>query len=290
MRMQAPGNGSGANLYVNIGCLVNTANSQYCWDVRAAIGNTSGTIFGGNPGECSPTYFNLWASTISYWFYANNRRLIVVAKCNTVYMTMYTGMFLPWATAAQYPFPLYVGASSGIAQPYSSTRSSNASFFDPAGTSSPPSSSDWCGAKVRDPSGAWYPVVHNLDSSSTYDRLGSSGGVATNYPYIWPYDGRARDDNNSNGFFDTAGTTPNSPGSFYTLLAPTAQGERLLLPAYLLNGAIPGGYGALDGCFFPCGGGLTPQQVGSYSGTSYIVFPNVFRVANARAFIAIQEA
>jgi hypothetical protein len=292
MRMSAPGNGGGANLFVNIGCSVNATNNNYCWDVRAAIGNTSGAIFGGNPGECSPTYFNLWASTISYWFYANNRRLIVVAKCNTVYMTMYVGMFLPWATSSQYPFPLFVGASTGFPQPYSSTRSSNCGFFDPAGTNNPPSSTDWNGAKVRDPSGAWYPVVHNIDSASSYDRLAANTGGG-NYPYLWPYEGRARSEpsggNYNVGWFDTQGS-PNTPASIYTTLVPTAQAERLLLPVYLLNGAIPGGYGALDGCFFPCGGGLTPEQVGSYSSTNYIVFPNVFRVANARSFVAIQEA
>ena len=52
---------------------------------------------------------------------ANGRRIVVVVKTGTYYECVHLGLFLPYATPAQYPYPLVVGGSYN-----GSTRWSNA--------------------------------------------------------------------------------------------------------------------------------------------------------------------
>lgn len=63
--------------------------------------------FIGIPGPVLP----LWNAAIPYWFIANGRRVIVVAKVSTNYESAYLGYITPYASPGQFPYPLAVGGS-----------------------------------------------------------------------------------------------------------------------------------------------------------------------------------
>jgi len=48
---------------------------------------------------------------MTYWFIANGRRFIVVAKVSTFYVAAYCGLIMPYSTPNQYPYPLYIGGN-----------------------------------------------------------------------------------------------------------------------------------------------------------------------------------
>lgn len=50
---------------------------------------------------------------MTYWFIANGRRFIAIAKVSTVYEACYAGLALPFSTPSRFPYPLFVGATSG---------------------------------------------------------------------------------------------------------------------------------------------------------------------------------
>src|SRR3546814_13562475 len=56
-------------------------------------------------------YFLLWPNAMTYWFYVNDRRLVVVAKIGVYYMSLYAGFFLPYALPDEYSYPYFVSAT-----------------------------------------------------------------------------------------------------------------------------------------------------------------------------------
>lgn len=58
------------------------------------------------------TVIALWEKPIPYWFFANGRRFMIVAKVGNTYMSMYCGFVLPCATDREYPYPHMVAGST----------------------------------------------------------------------------------------------------------------------------------------------------------------------------------
>lgn len=69
-------------------------------------------------------------NAINYWFFLNDRRLIVVAKCGISYISFYLGKFLAYGSNNQYPKPFFAG-SNGYKkdQLLSDTTNSNQAFL-----------------------------------------------------------------------------------------------------------------------------------------------------------------
>lgn len=288
LKLRGPGAGAGKQVFINIRSVHDDTVPQYGWEIRGAVDYVAAQPWGLQPGESNPCFLSLWKSTITYWFYANDRRFIVIAKCNTVYLSAYCGFVLPWATPEQYPFPLYVAASDGILRPYNSTNSAHSSMVDPGGPSSE-AAGDFCGGKIRLPDGSWQRVFNRKVGSSTEEPWGHEAG---NYPFVFPYSARF-------GFVSSTLNTAytwltrqtggsSSQGAAAGSLVATAQGERLLFPVSVMAAADPGGYAALDGVYFPMGQGLSPEQTASYGARNFRMFPNIHRIA-CNHFFAVEE-
>lgn len=287
LSLRGPGAASDKQVFVNIRSQHDDVNLFYSWDIRAAIGRDSSLPFGGQPGESTPTYLFLWKSAITYWIYANDRRFVLIAKVNTNYMSAYAGFYLPWATPAQYPFPLYVGASSGFQQTYNSTRSSNRMFCDPGGAENDSSTTDYNAAKVRLPDGSWSRVCNHANVTGNDAPYGSQ----TTKPFIWPFVTRGSYTGLGIRAWSYGGQTSSgisADDGMVDNLVATAQGERMMLPTYIMQGSKPSGFGALDGVYFPMGQGLTPEQTAVLSTRTFRMFNNVAR-SSGNDFFAIEE-
>jgi hypothetical protein len=267
LSVRGPGSGAGRETYVNIKATPNTASGFYSWAVSSAVGYQAAASWGSQPGEGSPAYFNTWQNAIGYWFYANDRRFIVVAKCSTIYVSLYAGFILPWAQPDQYPFPLLVAADYRQPTSYNTVNSARRMFCDP-GASGVASAAAFC----RDPSGVWNPIMNHQDSPSNDYPWGYNRG--DNY-FIAPFVS-ANDSPSSQSWIGGANGGTSSTTGIFDRMVPTAQGDRLIVPVHLNSPRRPA-LGVLDGVYGAFGGGLVAEQTVAAGGLTLRAFQNIHR-------------
>lgn len=291
--LRGPGADVDKRVFVNIRSVFSDSDAAYAWDIRGATAYDGSKGFGLQDGESTATYLALWKNTISYWFYANDRRFIVVAKINTVYVSAYAGFGLPWATPAEYPFPLYIAATDGMLRSYNATDADHTSCVDPGGTYDSVTNTN--SGKYRRNDGVWRRIV-NRGTGASNDRPGILSASSDAAAVVLPYSTAVYVSTASNtGITSTAnywralssaGTVDD--GGLVNRLVATAQGERVLLPVTVIDRFEPAGAMALDGVYFPCGAGLTPEQTASFSGRNFRAFCNVHRTSS-NDFFVIEE-
>lgn len=67
---------------------------------------------------------SLWNNPIPYWFFANGRRFVIVAKVGLRYMSMYCGFIMPSGTDIEYSYPLAIcGNHDDLRQNYTTSNS-----------------------------------------------------------------------------------------------------------------------------------------------------------------------
>ncbi|AEY69559.1 hypothetical protein AH2_00053 [Burkholderia phage vB_BceS_AH2] len=273
--VKGPGAGAGREVYVTLHATADAAAPYYSIGIRGAIGYQAGAAWGNNPGEGPPTYLNLWQNPINYWFYANARRFVIIAKCSTNYMSAYAGMFLPWADPTQYPFPLYVAADCGVKTGWNTVNSARRMFCDPG---------YWnLGAGViRDTDGMWQNVLNQQQGNSNDFTYGQRRGAAY---FLWPWASGSENDFDDNGWAGRA--SGNTVGGAVDAIVPTKQGERLIVPAHINHTQRPA-LGALDGIYMPFGSGLVTEQTVAAGGKTLRAFQNIHR-NSANDFFLIDE-
>jgi len=118
MIWQAPGNGGLDQILVGAKEFHNVGADYYNWRLGGFQAYDSGSPFNQQPGyvggasQATPSpVIPLWNSTIPFWFIANGRRVIVVAKISTVYTAMYLGLISPYISPGAFPYPLAVGGT-----------------------------------------------------------------------------------------------------------------------------------------------------------------------------------
>lgn len=280
LQMRAPGAGVDKQVFVNIRSQ-NDGAQKYSWQITGALSYTVGLAWGNQNSE-SPlkTFMNLWTGSTPYWFFGNDRRVIVVAKTSTNYTSMHAGFFLPWATPAQYPFPFYISADYASSVAWNTVDSARRFCVDPGGTNDSEAS-----AWVRSPDGVWVPARNHSVSGNTDSLDGQVNRLDTSV-FVWPY--CTANTETSLGGVSTWGTyTQAAGGGSFDNMVPTAQGERWILPVHLCRAKMQP-LGALDGVYCPLGTGLSTEQVVTASGKSLRAFQNINR-NSANDFMLVEE-
>jgi hypothetical protein len=210
----------------------------------------------------------------SYWFYVNSTRFIVVTRAGIAdYTSAYVGFMAQYALPDDYPFPLYVAATTDSdSESLSSTNADVRDAMDPGNNQK---------AKYRDAVNVWKSVTnHNGDAGRVNDPVPSPAS------YIYPFHdgGQGR-----NVWPDsTIGDHTNWDAHWLDRIDPTVQGDLPFIPLIIAN-RTDGHVGALDGVFAtPRGGVLSPEQVVTISGVNYRVFPTRQKT-NGMNFYAIIE-
>jgi hypothetical protein len=95
--LNGPGSGSD-EIFVGIQTYSNVGGDYYNWKMAGFTGYTGGILFSNQPGCTAGRWprMLLSNSNISYWFVANGRRFIVVAKISGVYEACYLGFHWPY--------------------------------------------------------------------------------------------------------------------------------------------------------------------------------------------------
>lgn len=258
------GTGYGANRRVYIGMVTDYDLTQstewikiHCttdWD--AGLDNFEDNE---NFDATDQQYLVMGTDPVTYWFYANTSRVIIVLKNGADdYTSAYAGFIAAFAQPTEWAQPLYVGATNNDRGTIGNTVNDNGTFFQPGANGH--------GGKLFDFTNNWINV-ENLQSSGVTD-LPSLNPIA----WIWPWHlGQTGD-----GAWPICAIGDNDSGGAHWLdkLEPTEQNEMPILPAILMSYAN-GALGALDGVYAIPGGGLaTPEQLVTIGGDDYRVFPH----------------
>lgn len=287
LHAEGPGAGAGKTVFVNIRQFANLSNSQFTWELRGATGYTSGALPGMNQGELTTTpYFNTWNQSMTYWFFVNARRIIVVAKCSTIYVSMYAGFFMPWGTPANYPFPIIIMGDFYTPLAQSAIDSARRMFCDPGHTSP-----TLCNAWLRQVGGTWAEVANQANGASNDNGIAASdtSGVYSIFPWN---PGACATPTTGYGFL--CGGGPNAGGvpggsspCFLDNAIPTAQGERGLWPAQIY-GRYDAIQGALDGVYCPIGSGIATEQIITVGSRTFQCFQNISR-SSGNDYFAVEQ-
>lgn len=148
---------------INVGILTVAGADYGNWKLRGFVGWNGANAFDAQYNASAAYYALLMSDAMPYWIVANGRRIVMVAKTSTYYEMMHLGLFLPYATPAQYPYPLLVGGS------YNS--SARWSTIDAYGRHHLPKANSSSGAFYA-PTGAWtalYSIWPNSWATGTRD-------------------------------------------------------------------------------------------------------------------------
>lgn len=268
MIWQAPGNGNNDQILVGAKLFHDVGADYYNWRLGGFTAFDNALDFEhqvgylGGAGQTSPSpVFNLWNSTIPYWFVANGRRVIVVAKISTVYVVCYLGFINPYVAPGAFPYPLAVagsmswdGASLGAEPGVGSTNwrwSYVGNELRNLGIGQVTKSTDnGEQLRLRLPSGVW--------------RGFGSGWNESQFGRMWPYT-----DAGNTGMADWR---------------PNLDGGYTILPIVLHDSAVLNVYGELDGVGATTGFSQSAENTITIGLAQWLVVQNVNRTTKVDYF------
>lgn len=173
--LQGPGFAGNDEILVGIQPYVNTTLATYNITLRGLVAYNPVYDINGQVNTSGNGVVPLWNSPIDYWFVANGRRFIVVARISTYWFTGYAGFILPYVLPDIWPYPLFIGGNNhGVTtQIWSTTGKENRSFWNGYDG----------GARILTPDVIWRGVS-NWSTSSSDGTF--SAGINTN-PFRWDY-------------------------------------------------------------------------------------------------------
>lgn len=259
--LKGPGLTAADEIMVGIQSYSSAPDDYYNWRLGGFAGFDTNVAFAEQPGANpmpphgdvdEQVLLHLWDSSIPYWFVANGRRIVVVAKVSTVYQSMYLGFYLPYASPGQSPYPLVVGGSGCKgADRWSATGDWSRCFCDPdryVGSFSNP-----IGSPLR---------VRQLDGSYIAFGRGSDARVSP----------RADSDAVNVSMANELITCPD--GTYPAL-------QHVLATAVPANNVL----GEFDGVLFVPGYSLAAEDVIDVGGVDHLAVQSTFRTTNSDYFL-----
>lgn len=251
---EAPGNDGDSEILVGVHGFERQDADYFNWELAGFDGYLATSRWYAQAGFHGKLYLPLWDASIPYWFVADGRRVIVVAKISTQYEIAYLGFLDPYFSPEQLPYPLAIGGALAFGPSipdWSSTdfRWSNITNKHRALTHSDPGISSDFQTETRQMrariwGGGW---------------LGYDGTVNDGIPYpsaarhmIWPY---------------CCGLT---------LLDKNLDDGYTLWPV-MLNAGTPNTMGELRGIRCITGQGLTAETLTRHGSIDWMVLHNIYR-------------
>ncbi len=250
------------SVYVNVFKFLAGIDS-FNWGLRGATGFLAGTQHQFQPGTTTrPTYILLHNTTLSYWFFANGRRFIIVVKVGgTVYQSAYCGFLNQYDLPTEFPYPMLInGSSAEEDERFSWINSNNHTSMDRgAYTTTDAQTNAWM---IN--SAAQWDRVRSYDSTNTSNTF--IPGFQTGESYetaIWPYVEQNNSQSGPNKFLP-------APGNEYILRRLIVMDNRDIIGKRAV-------YGSYDDVFQVSGAGNAAENTLTIGPDTYIVFPNIYR-------------
>lgn len=263
--LRGPGMSGEDEIYVGINTVKSAGDDYYNWRLFGMTGWVDGVDTEYQPGITQGRLprMLLWNQPIKYWFVANGRRFIVVAKISSVYECCYMGFALPYGLPTQFPYPLVVGGSAcpyttGSYNRYSSTQNDHRSFMNPYGYAA--------GAIVTGTfdANAYQSTLKVLQGTSWIEIQNKSSSTLYYTNCVWPYCNSENQTYQINYFSNKL--RENIDGSypiFSTIICMSSPSKSIM--------------GELQGVFATTGfGGLAAEDIFTVDGKTYVAFPCVY--------------
>lgn len=254
--LRAPGLAGTDQIFVGITTFENATADYFNWRLGGFTGFNNALAFGAQPGVMQNVFVQLWNSPIPYWFVANGRRVIMVAKVSTNYHMMYLGFLNQYASPNQYPYPLAIGgnfamspepALTDVAWRWSNTFFTRQNFpmstrWDPGGGVIADNTST---LRLRAPNGLWKAM-----------RCGPNGSYSdVDDSTVWPY-----------------------MAGMVNLQANLGADQSPVFPI-ILHDNTPEVYGELDGVYATSGQGRASEDTLTEGADSLLMVQNVTKTA-----------
>lgn len=220
-----------------------SAYSARSWDTTKPVQEQ----FTATQAENQRSVISLWADNMPYWFWANGRRFMIVAKVANRYVSMYCGFFMPCGTDREYSYPLYIGGSHTVYERSYQHQGNqeNGAFWKPTGASAGAYTSS--GAAIS-PDGA-IVRCYTSDMNTLGTSLDGYGNSAEFYPY-----------------------------QMNEFVGKTKDNQYVLKPIEIVQvSTAKQCLGWLDGAFYVSGFENSPENVLTVNGARYICFPTMVR-------------
>jgi hypothetical protein len=269
---QAPGNDGTSQIFVGASPIQNAAASWYNWRLNGYTAFDASADWFQQPGAISQVdpygpLLPLSNTSIGYWFVANGRRVMGVAKVGSSYESFYLGLIQPYMSPGQWPLPLFVGGSLWFEDEplYSSSlwlsgtsHGRHTSFVLPFTPlySTNANRGFQSSARLRKPDGAWRGFSARSDFYDPKETPELNGRV-------WPY---------AYGF---------------TNLKPDLDGAYPLFPVIYFDEGPDNLWGQPDGIAAVPGSSLSPEAALTNGLENWIAFPDVTR-SSAGDFFAMR--
>jgi len=186
--LEGPGLGGLDNIFVNLRQTVDIPTGYWNLGFRGAESFDGGLAFELQPNASNETFSPVWDNATPYWFVADGRRFIIMLNVNGSFMGCYCGLFLPYATSGEYPYPMYIAANTATETTLASSTSTELRAF-------------------------WEPgnqAAFLLRIDHTWQEIQNrSGGNAQNDHNCWPWTGES----------GISSWGPNLDGSYLTMPA-----------------------------------------------------------------------
>jgi hypothetical protein len=255
--LRGPGLADDDDIYVGIRTRQSVPSDYYNWTIGGYTGFDAGLTFTTQPGYFAGTWPQVYLTNnaIKYWFVANGRRFVVVAKVSTVYEMCYMGLILPYLPSTILPYPLLIagcGITSALRWSDTSNGHNHGIMYPMSPETSVESALLNATSCTRFYDGGWKGLQTMYGSSFT----------ATSARALWPY------------------STP----SVYTVgnLATNIDGSYTLFPI-IPHQVSPTGeaYGELDGCYQVSGYNNAVENIVTVDGYDHLVVQNVYRTTRS---------
>lgn len=270
LSLRAPGAMTGQEFFLNIQTQSRTTDDAYGWRMNSATDWEDGVTHAAQQMSSPFVYFNTWQNSINYWLYANDRRFILVCKVNTSYMSMYTGLFLPYALPSEYLKPFCIMGNSDRLNPYNTNNAGNQFIANPGQNA----------AYILNLNGDEWLDCSNIGRADNKDVSISAATEVV----VWPH--RSLTQRGFNDSYNADGSDWNHYGFFR--VRPNLQGESPQFLCQLMSQKERHMMGALDGVYATAGFGRTSEQELTIEDRTYRVFQNIFRTT-PRDFMSIEE-
>jgi hypothetical protein len=258
----APGNDGTSEIFVAVHGFERQDADYHDWEIAGMDGWVPGARLYQQPGLQGNLYLPLWNAAIPYWFIADGRRAVVIAKISNQYEIAAFGLLDPYYSPNQWPYPLFLGGSM-----------SHGEF------------SAWNDTDYR------WSLADNRHRIPTH---ADTGNAPVGSGERDPWDTQLRVRNLDGGWKALEGSYLDSitstPTTIQHLIWPTRCGLSLLdpgpgatydlWPVMLMLGDVGGGTntpGQLPGIALVTGQGLTAETLIRQGAVDWIVIPNVFR-------------
>lgn len=186
IQLQGPGNAGADEIYIGFLGVRDTIATSFSWHLAGFTGFGTLLDYADQPGFSYtepneiPAFVALSSGAIECWFHVTPRSLKGVCRMGTTYTNFITGFLNPYATPTEFPYPLYIGGSTGKwNELFATSGVAHSGLCDPKASESGAGGNARGNAGLRTTAGNWADVFNWEDN-------GASTRIADNIRNVYP--------------------------------------------------------------------------------------------------------